>query len=449
MRLVLRTLAALKHRFLRDDLHRSSTLLIAAQGVNAVSAFAFWLICARLFPASQVGLATAFISFGLLVATFTHVGLPTTVLRFLPTSKQPGGLFSAAVLLVTLSSLAGGGLAIWAISHLAPRLSFVQHSLILSLMLVAIVVGSALGGLLDGALSSLRASQFVFIKALLTNAPRVLLPFAIAALGMRGMVGVYSGILLLGVGYSLAIATRRFYRRGNALGGLRPRLTELRAHRNFAAANYLGSMFGILPGTLTPLIVLQILGPTQAAFFYMPMQLAVFLGIISSSTCQALLAETAQTDDADAHRRHLLSAAKHLYQLLLPAAIVLCAIGWVILRIYGAAYAAHGFLPLTILCAASLFVAVNWLGDTWLNIQKKSAAYFVMNALNALTVVGSVYLLAGHGLVGVACGWLIGQALSAVIYVVFFVHEASWLPYVSGRLCASDFCERRRKSSGR
>ena len=278
MRLVLRTLAALKHRFLRDDLHRSSTLLIAAQGVNAVSAFAFWLICARLFPASQVGLATAFISFGLLVATFTHVGLPTTVLRFLPTSKQPGGLFSAAVLLVTLSSLAGGGLAIWAISHLAPRLSFVQHSLILSLMLVAIVVGSALGGLLDGALSSLRASQFVFIKALLTNAPRVLLPFAIAALGMRGMVGVYSGILLLGVGYSLAIATRRFYRRGNALGGLRPRLTELRAHRNFAAANYLGSMFGILPGTLTPLIVLQILGPTQAAFFYMPMQLAVFFG---------------------------------------------------------------------------------------------------------------------------------------------------------------------------
>ncbi|HSW99054.1 MAG TPA: oligosaccharide flippase family protein [Candidatus Saccharimonadales bacterium] len=418
MRLSLNT-AALRSRFLQDGLHRSSTLLIAAQGINAVAAFLFWLLCARLFPASQVGLATAFISFGLLVATFTHLGLPTTVLRFLPTSKHRGGLFSAAVLLVTLASATGGLLALLAIGHLAPRLGFVQHSLALSLMLVAVVVGSALGGLLDGVLASLRASKYVLGKAVLTNVPRIVLPFAVATLGMQGMAGVYSGMLLLGVLYSLVVIVRRFIGRGN----LQPRFIELRRHRNFAAANYFGSMFGILPGTLTPLIVLQILGPAQAAFFYMPMQLAVFLGIIASSTCQALLAEVAQTEDADAHRRQVVGAAKHLYQLLLPAAIGLCVFGWGILRVYGAAYAAHGLQPLFILCAASLFVAMNWIGDTWLNIQKKPLAYFLMNAFNAAAVVGSVYILAGHGLVGVALGWLLGQVVSAGVYVVLFARD--------------------------
>jgi O-antigen/teichoic acid export membrane protein len=409
-------LAAVKKKFLHDDLRRSSSLLIAAQGINAAAAFVFWVVCARLFPAAQVGLATAFISFGLLVAAFTHLGLPTTVLRFLPTSKQRGGLFTAAVSLVALSSLVGGILAVFLIGHLAPKLSFVQHSLVLSLMLVAIVVGTALGSLLDGVLASLRKSQYVLSKAVVTNAPRVVLPFVIAALGVRGMVGVYSGMLLLGIAYSLIIIVKKFLERGS----LRPHFGELSAHRKFAAANYFGSMFGILPGTLTPLIVLQILGPSQAAFFYMPMQLAVFLGIISSSTCQALLAETAQSDDPAAHRKHVINATKHLYQLLVPAALFLSLAGWVILRIYGAAYAAHGLLPLVILCASSLLVAVNWIGDTWLNIQKKSTAYFLMNALNAAAVVGCVYALAGNGLVGVAWGWLLGQTLSAGVYVLIF-----------------------------
>lgn len=412
-------LQRLKRHMLHDDLRRSSTLLIGAQAINAGAAFVFWALCARLFPAREVGLATALISYGLLVATFTQLGLPVTVLRFLPASQRRGGLFSAAVLLVGLSSLLGGLLAIFGIHLLAPKLAFVQSSAVLSLMLVAIVVGSALGSLLDGVLASLKKSQYVLGKSLLTNIPRVVLPFAIAVLGVQGMAGVYSGMLLLGAMYSLTVIVRKFMQRGS----LRPQFAELIRHRSFAAANYFGSMFGILPGTLTPLIVLQKLGPAQAAFFYMPMQLAVFLGIIASSTCQALLAETAHSDDAAEHRRHVLNAIKHLYRMLVPAVLGLGLVGWVILRVYGQQYAAHGFVPLLILCAASLLVAVNWLGDTWLNIQKKPVAYFLMNACNALTVVGSVFLLAGHGLVGVACGWLTGQALSAAVYVGIFARD--------------------------
>jgi O-antigen/teichoic acid export membrane protein len=236
---------------------------------------------------------------------------------------------------------------------------------------------------------------------------------------MQGMVGVYAAMLLLGTGFSLTMIVRRLLR-GDSL---RPRVRELTRHRNFAAANYFGSMFGILPGTLTPLIVLDKLGPAQAAFFYMPMQLAVFLGIIASSTCQALLAEAGHTDNSAAQRAHMLAAARHLYQLLVPAALGLSLFGWIILRVYGAAYAANGLLPLGLLCLASLLVAANWLGDTWLNIQKKSTAYFLMNACNAVAVAGSVLLLSGHGLLGVACGWLIGQALSAAVYAALFARD--------------------------
>jgi O-antigen/teichoic acid export membrane protein len=412
LRTVARTLST-------GNLQRSSALLIGSQAINAIGAFIFWVLCARLFPAHQVGLATALISYGALVATFTQLGLPVTVLRFLPTSRKRSQLLSAAISIVSLASVLGGLVAIAAIHTLVPKLGFVHSSIMLSLMLVAIVVGTSVGSLTDGVMASLRSSEFVFRKAVVTNVPRVLLVFMVGSLGSKGMVGIYSAMLLLGITYSLSVIARKWLDKG----ALRPSFQELLSYRGFAAANYFGSMFGVLPGTLTPLIVLDKLGASQAAFFYMPMQLAVFLGVIASSTCQALLAETAQTNDETQYAQHVIHATKHLYQLLIPAAALLGIGGWAILRIYGASYASHGFLPLGILCLASLPVGVNWIGDTWLNIKRQSLAYFFMNACNALTVVGGVFLLAGHGLIGVALGWLIGQTLSAAIYVVLFARD--------------------------
>jgi O-antigen/teichoic acid export membrane protein len=411
-----RFLRAQKKRFLGSGLRRSSTLLILSQAINAAGAFIFWMVCARLFPAHEVGLATALISYGALVAAFTHLGLPVTVLRFLPGSKHRGGLFMAATLLVAACSSIGGALAVAWTHLLAPRLEFLQGSPKMQIILFILIIVTALGGLLEGVLTSLKQSQFVVGKAIATNAPRVILPFALAALGVAGIAGLYTAALVFGALYTLWVIVRKL------LDGqpLRPRFAELRAHRKFAAANYLGSMFGILPATIVPLIVLSKLGPSQAAFFYMPMQLATFLGIIASSTCNALLAEVAHDDRPARYRTHVVAATRHLYQLLIPAALVLGAGGWIVLRIYGAQYAAHGYVPLLLLCTASLFVALNWLGDAWLNIQKRSAAYFTMNALNALAVVGAVYLFARHDLTGVAFGWLAGQVLSALVYVALF-----------------------------
>lgn len=409
----------IKRQLSANHLQRSSTLLIGAQALNAVGAFIFWVLCARLFPAHEVGLATAFISYGALVATFTQLGLPVTVLRFLPMSKQRSRLVSAASIIVTGASILGGLISIAVIGILAPKLDFVRDSFILSSILVAIVLGTSVGTLTDGIMASLRKSEYVFNKAIITNTPRVLLPFIIGTLGMQGIAGIYAAMLLLGVVYSMTILAKKWLQDDS----IRPAFNELIEHRSFAAANYFGSMFGVLPGTLTPLIVLDKLGATQAAFFYMPMQLAVFLGVISSSTCQALLAETAQDDNPEQHITHVVNATKHLYQLLTPIALLLGVIGWGILRVYGTTYASQGYIPLGILCVSSLIVAANWLGDTWLNIKKRPVAYFLMNACNAITVVGGVFLLAGHGLTGVALGWLIGQTLSAAVYIVLFARD--------------------------
>jgi O-antigen/teichoic acid export membrane protein len=405
------------HRyFLQDSLRRNSSLLILSQAINAGAAFLFWIICARLFTTSQVGMAVAIVAFGLLVSTFTNLGLPNTVIRFLPTSKRPGGLFTCSLYLATSCSVVGALLSIVLIKFLVPKLGIVQSTEYLSLMLVLLIVGNSLSGILDSVLMSFRKGQYILWKALIISIPRLVLPIFVVSFGLRGIVSIYVVMLLVGISYNLYVILRKLLKDQP----LAPVLDEILEHKSYTAANYFGIIFAILPATLLPIIVLDRLGATDAAYFYMPMQIAVFLNYIPSSTSQALISESSQSEDPSTYKSHFTNALLHSYRLLVPATLLLIALGWPILHLYGPDYAAAGYPVLILLSGSMVFVTINFLGDTWLNIQRRSMAYFLMNAFNAIAVVGLAFLLSDHGLTGIGFGWLAGQAISAVVYLAIF-----------------------------
>lgn len=402
--------------FKDDSLKRSALLLILAQLTNAGGLFFFWIINARLFSASLVGLAAAFVSLGVLIATFTNLGLPNTIIRFLPKSKRPEGLFSSALALVSLSSLLGGVLALKIVSHIAPRLEFITSSTLLEIIFVLLVMSTAISALLDGTLVSFRRGELVLTKSILVNMPRLVIPFFAVSAGIRGMTSIFTLTLLIGIAYNLYTIISKLLNKRN----MRPNLGLVLEHKAYATSNYLGGLFGVLPITFVPLIILNVLGSASAAYFYMPMMVAAMISLICNSISQALIAECVQTDDIDKQKHFFKRAMKHQYQLLVPLIAVLVVLAWPVLGIYGRAYADNGFIPLVILIISGLLVGLNWLGDTWLNITKRHRDYFLMNAFNAVAVIGFVYLFSKHGLVAVASGWLLGQLVSAVVYISIF-----------------------------
>lgn len=416
---------------MHDTMHRNSSFLILSQAVASFCGFMFWVINAHLFSAQYVGLAASFISFGILTATFTNMGMTNTVIRFLPSSNRRGGIFSASLILVVASSLVGGVLALLLVNSLLPKLRFVSSSYTLSLIMILLVAGTAVGSVLDGTLISFRRSDYVLKKSIITNLPRLVLPFLLVGAGLSGMTGVFVFSLLGGIAYSLFVIKSRLLR----FESLRPTLAEVRKHRSYAASNYFGGMFAVLPATLVPIGVLSILGASSAAYFYMPMMLVGSLSVICASVSQALMAECSQDNNIAQHRASFARALRHQFRLLIPAVLLLVLVGWPILRIYGQAYASNGYLPLIILASSHLFAGISWLGDTWLNIRRRSRAYFLMNAFNAIVTLGFVYLLAPHGLVATALGWLCGQVLAAAVYLAFFARDQ--LQLLGGRFKTS------------
>lgn len=402
-----------------DSLRRNSSMLILSQAVNAAAGFLFWIVCAHLFTTTTVGFSVSFISFATLVSSFTTLGLPNTVVRFLPTSSSKGRLFTGSLSLLVVFSVLCSLVSLLLVHAALPRLRFVETSFPFSLLLSLLIVCFSASAFMDGTLISFREGQYVLKRALLCVGPRCFLPFLLVSMGIAGIVSTYVAVLVIGLTYSILVTTRRLI----VNESLKPSYSELKEHRGFAAGNYFGGVFAVLPSALLPIIVLARLGSHSAAYWFMPMQIAFFVNFFSSSTSQALVAESSQTSDATLQKAHFRNATIHMYRLLIPAAALLICFGWPILRLYGVEYAANGYYVLVILCVSSAFVGINWLGDTWLNIQRRPRAYFLMNAFNSVIVIGAVYASSSHGLVGVGLGYLLGQCVSALVYLGIFARS--------------------------
>lgn len=274
--------ANIYRHFMHDTFTRNSSFLIGGQLLSAGSAFIFWIICARLFSSSDVGLATAFVSYATLVATFTTLGMPTTIIRFLPQTKNKSRLLWTAFSLVLALSFVGALLSLLLINIVAPDLNIVTSSSALMAMLCVLIVVNAINPLMDNTFMAYRKGEYIFIKSLIVSIPRILLPFLVVGLALKGIVSVFVIIALITITYGFFILrTKIVLEKSDSLHN------ELLNHKGFAVRNFIGGLTGILPSTLVPIIVLNNLGASSAAYFYIPLQMAALLGVISGSVSQA------------------------------------------------------------------------------------------------------------------------------------------------------------------
>ena len=88
----------------RDPLFRNSFFLIVNRIFNASCGMIFWMIAARLYSISDVGLATALISSLGLIILFSRLGLDSTVVRFFATYDR-NKLFNTYLIITTSLAL--------------------------------------------------------------------------------------------------------------------------------------------------------------------------------------------------------------------------------------------------------------------------------------------------------------------------------------------------------
>jgi O-antigen/teichoic acid export membrane protein len=404
-----------------DAVYRGSSLLLLNTALLSAFGFAFWALGARVYPASAVGAFSGITAGVGLLGALAGLGLPTTMMRHLAGAAAARRLVAAAVL-TTMTAGAGACLVVLtAFGGMLPAeldLARTDHRLLVTVLAML----AAVSAVVDAGLIALRATTTVLVKNLIGSTVKLAALAALAVAGASGVLGLVlaytagAGLsAALGVGALLRIVARR--------RDPRPAVA-LRRYLSFSGGSYLGTIAGILPLTVMPLMVLVERGAAETAFFSVALMLASFLNFVPSTTSQVLIAEASRGDEA--FDTVVVKALRHVYALLVPAVVLVVVAGPSILRIFGDEYADGAGRCLQILAVGALATGSTYLIDAILAARDRMGCYVAMNVANAALVLSAVGLALPHGLAAAALAWGIAQALSAILGLVVLRATGIW-----------------------
>jgi len=404
-----KSISKLYNLLVKDSLYRNAIYLMLSSGILAILGFLFWIVNARLYSTEQVGIGTTLISVMALISSFSILGLDKGLIRYLPGSERKNEKINTSFTLVSLMSILIAIIYLIFLKSFSPKLLFVRENIIFLLIFILFIVFSSLDIISENVFIAYRSSKYVLFKNIIFSTVKLIVPFVLVAMGSYGIfmsVGIALGISL---GFSLffLVFKHNYSYRPTMNGNVLKKMTR------FSLGNYAAGFLYGLPAMVLPILIINTIGPKNAAYFYMGMMIASFLFVVPITISQALLAEGSHNESE--LKSHLRKAIKIISIIIIPAIIITAFSGKYILLAFGKDYSSEGLNFLRLLAISGIFVSINYLSGTILRIKHKIKALISINLFSAILILGLSYLFLTRGLLGIGFAWIIGQGLVSLV----------------------------------
>lgn len=400
------------HLFHSDSLYRNSIYLMASTFIMAFLGFFFWMLNARLFTSSEIGLATTLISVTNLLLGLSNFGLNQGIVRYLPSSENKNTLVTSIILVISIITCLFSIIFIFYLGYFTPSLKIVLNTFFVSLLFVLFTVFSAINAVTDSIIIALRKTQYILAKNTIFAVLKLVLPFLFVSLGAFGIYTAVSSAVLLVTVMALVVIYIKF----KIHYGLVIDKNEILKITIFSMSNYISGFVGSLPSYITPILIANYINDKTVAYYYFDMMIVSILVIISTSTSQSLLAEG--SNKAINYKDYFWKSLKLISVILIPAVISVLLFGQYILLAFGKEYSQEGLSFLKLMTLSSLITPFNHIFNTILNIKKRADIVIFMSVVNTSITLLLSYLLVQKGLVGLGVAWLISEILVVFIYAL-------------------------------
>ena len=180
-----RFITASVRRLVRESLFRNTAFLVMNVGFGAVCGFGTLAMLTRFYSVEAIGLTTAAMSAGGLIASFSQFGLNYTLPRFLPSSTQRAALINTVV---TVSVVAAAlGACLFLALPAASRLYALGGVILVPVFIVSTSLNAA-SAQLDNVFIADRSSRNVTIATAVSSATRLAAPATFIFLGLAARV---------------------------------------------------------------------------------------------------------------------------------------------------------------------------------------------------------------------------------------------------------------------
>jgi O-antigen/teichoic acid export membrane protein len=396
------------------SVHANAVALFLNVLVSAGFGYIAWLVTARIVAPETVGLAAAVVTSAMLCSNLAILGLGITIITFLPRElRDPAallnGFFTIVVAAACLSCLTFTLVATAFLKHL----HVLASNLLLGASFIALGTAMSVAILLDGTSVALRRADYALVRAAVAGVAKVLLlicAWLTASLSASTIVAAWAiatvGACLLG--YKQIRSTFPSYR-------YRPRIAPgwARLAVTTGLSNHVLNLARLTPALAIPLVVTELLSPSENAYWYAAWMIAFLLRFIPETTAHATLAEITNRSASVATGiwRNMSSS----FVVSLIAMIALITLAHPLLRLIGPQYASAGTTPLRLL-ALSIFPQI--FTESYILVRRATMQLREANIAFGLVAVASIaaaaYGAQTHGLVGVAAGWLIVESAGGI-----------------------------------
>ena len=398
----------------KEPLLKNSFFITIGTASGALLGFVFWMIAARFYSTTNVGLASALIAAFGLITTFSTLGFHIGIIRYLPLIRDKRKLINSCFTVVGLSSLLISGIFIAGLPLWSPDLMFVRQNTIMLLSFFMFTIANSLLMLQSNVFIGLRRSEFLSIIQMGRGALKIPPAIVLVSLGAFGIFlswGISICIMFL-VGVLFLMKIQPGYRPVPAIS--RKIVNEM-AH--FSFVNYISEAIGNAPIYILPLMILGILGAEQTAYYYIACSIVGVFSIIPGSITQSLFAEG--SNDPEMLRANTVKAIKIIVYSLVPTSLLLFYFGDKILLLFGDEYSKNALKLLWILFLATIpqLITAVFLIVCMVNFNLKYIAY--INLSRAILIPVMTYLLMIRmGIIGVGLGYLLAVGIIAIIVTV-------------------------------
>jgi O-antigen/teichoic acid export membrane protein len=372
----------------------------------------FWLLAARLYPAADVGRATAAYAAMNLLAGVTAFSLSGAFIRFIPQSGQHTG--PLVVRGYAITSAVSAVLAIGFLLTVGHRGSSYSElgGLTAGIAFTASVVAWGIFTLQDVALIGLRSVHWVAAENGAFGVAKIALLVAFA--GTLPHLGMYAA-WMLPVAVALPLINMLIF------GRLVPRHARLAGHRpaptgrqigRFLAGDATGSLCMLATGNLIPVAVALLVSPGINAYFYMAWAVGTTIDLLAVNMATSLTVEGAFEAATLAVNCH--AALRRTMLVLLPVVGVTALAASRVLGLFGPGYAAHGAAVLGLLAVATLPKTLTELYIGALRVLSRTRRIAVVQGGRAVLMIGlAVLMTRAMGTVGTGLAVLAAQLITA------------------------------------
>ena len=386
---------------LNEPIYKNSFYIMIATLMSSIFGFLFWILAAKLYSAEAVGLATAIISAMNLICLFSYFGFDQSIIRFIP-QMDKNKVFSTSITITSLLTVILGIFFVFSVSFWSQQLIIIQA---IPIIFIGIVLVDTLTTIIGTTFVGLRNAKYYLVSNILAGS-RILFLFYFVILGAFGIF--YS--VGLGMFLALAISLLFIYKFKIRYKGLNREFLDHSIH--FSVSNYAAGLLGLAPTYILPIIVLNLLGAAEAAYYYIAFTIASILFFIPSAFSTSLFVEGSHGEPV---KKNVYKSLISIFCLLVLGILFLLVFGKPLLGFIGSNYL-KGYNLLLTMSLSSFFVGIYQIYFSIKKIEKKIKSLILLNILLFIMLMGLSYLfIINFGIIGVGYAFIIGYGINCFL----------------------------------